>query len=100
QPPPNQGQFQVKFVGTNLAQQSLMGDLTAASHLGASPTYTINDGKIVTELEGTPIATAVYKLGDKYYGARSNEFGYANYAIVPAVTQVSPLGVAPKTPAQ
>jgi hypothetical protein len=23
----------------------------------------------------------VYKLGDKYYGARSNEFGYANYEV-------------------
>lgn len=27
----------------------------------------------------TPLAMAVYKLGDTYYGARSNEFGYANY---------------------
>jgi cell shape-determining protein MreC len=26
----------------------------------------------------------VYKLGDTYYGARSNEFGYANYEIIPS----------------
>jgi hypothetical protein len=23
----------------------------------------------------------VYKVGDKYWGARSNEFGYANYEL-------------------
>jgi hypothetical protein len=27
----------------------------------------------------SPYEVAVFKLGDKYYGARSNEFGYANY---------------------
>ena len=26
----------------------------------------------------------VYKLGDKYLAARSNEFGYANYEVEPA----------------
>ena len=26
----------------------------------------------------------IYKLGDTYYGARSNEFGYANYEIIPS----------------
>jgi hypothetical protein len=29
----------------------------------------------------TPLEIAVYKLGDTYYGARSNEFGYANYEL-------------------
>jgi len=33
----------------------------------------------------------VYKLGDKYVAARSNEFGYANYQIIPAVLELSPL---------
>jgi hypothetical protein len=27
---------------------------------------------------------AIYKLGNTYYGARSNEFGFANYEIIPA----------------
>jgi hypothetical protein len=31
-----------------------------------------------------PYALTFYKLGDTYYAARSNEFGYANYEIVPA----------------
>ena len=30
-----------------------------------------------------PFAVTIYKLGDTYYGARSNEFGYANYEIIP-----------------
>jgi hypothetical protein len=30
-------------------------------------------------------------LGDKYYGARGNEFGYANYEIIPAVEELSPI---------
>ena len=43
-------------------------------------------------LAGTPIEVTAYKLGDKYYGARSNEFGYANYAIIPEVEELNPLG--------
>ena len=58
----------------------------------AHPRYYINNGKIVTVIAGTPIEVAAYKLGDKYYGARSNEFGYANYEIIPDVPEVNPLG--------
>ena len=42
-------------------------------------------------LTHTPIEIAVYKVGDKYLGARSNEFGYANYEIIQAPKEVSPL---------
>jgi hypothetical protein len=72
--------------------QSLTGDTVDASYLGTSRTYNINKGKIVTELEGTPREITVYKMGNKYFGARSNEFGYANYEIIPAVAELSPLG--------
>jgi hypothetical protein len=94
--PANQGQFQVRYVGRNVAMQSMTGDAAGASYLGGSRTYNIHNGKIVTELEGTPIEIAVYKLGDKYLGARSNEFGYANYEMVPAVAELNPLGAAPR----
>ncbi len=97
--PANQGQFQVRYVGRNAALQSLDGDAAEGAYLGASRTYNIANGKIVTELVGTPIEVAVYKLGDKYFGARSNEFGYANYAMVPAEAALSPLGAAPSTAA-
>jgi hypothetical protein len=89
--PANQGQFQVRYVGRNVALQSLTGDTVEASYLGTSRTYSIVRGKIVTELVGTPIETAVYKMGDKYFGARSDEFGYANYEMVPHVSQLNPL---------
>jgi hypothetical protein len=55
------------------------------------------NGKIVTDLVGTPIEIAVYELGDKYFAARSNEFGYANYEIIPAVAELSPLAAAPRS---
>ncbi len=89
--PANQGQFQVRYLGRNVAMQSLTGDAVGASYLGGSRTYNINKGKIVTELEGTPIEIGVYKVGNKYLGARSNEFGYSNYEIIPAVAELSPL---------
>ena len=46
---------------------------------GSTASYVIRDGQLVTTIDKTPFAVTVYKLGDKYYGARSNEFGYANY---------------------
>ncbi len=94
--PANQGQFQVRYVGRNVAMQSLAGDAFDASYLGAMRTYNIANGRIVTDLAGTPIELAVYELGDTYVAARDNEFGYANYEIVPAVAELSPLGVTPR----
>ena len=32
-------------------------------------------------IEGTPFEVTVYRLGDKFVAARSNEFGYANYEV-------------------
>jgi hypothetical protein len=59
-----------------------MGDLARQSYQTTASSYAISGGKIVTELSGTPIGMTVYKSGDSYYGARSNEFGYANYEIL------------------
>jgi hypothetical protein len=89
--PANQGEFQVRYVGRKVALQSLTGDAVGASYEGTSRTYNIQNGKIVTALVGTPIEITVYKIGGKYLGARSNEFGYANYEIIPAVQELSPL---------
>jgi len=95
--PVNQGQFQVRYVDKKMTMQSLSGDAAEASYLGTSRTYNIKDGKIQTDLVGTPIDITVYKMGDKYLAARSNEFGYANYEIIPVVTELNPLGAAPGT---
>jgi hypothetical protein len=92
--PADQGQFEVRYIGRNVAMQSLTGDAIEGSYLGVSRTYTIANGRIVTDLVGTPVEIAVYKAGDKYVAARSNEFGYANYEIVPAVAQLNALEAA------
>jgi hypothetical protein len=41
----------------------------------------IKGGRIITTIGMTPFDVAVYKVGDKYVAARSNEFGYANYEV-------------------
>ena len=48
---------------------------------GSSASYEIKDGHIVTTIDRTPFELTVYRSGDKYVAARSNEFGYANYEV-------------------
>ena len=40
-------------------------------------------GELPAPVSQDPYALTFYKLGDTYYAARNNEFGYANYEIVP-----------------
>ena len=63
-------------------QQSELGNVGRDSYQGAPSAYSIQNGKIVSSLGNTPFEVAVYKVGEKYLAARSNEFGYANYEIV------------------
>ena len=58
-----------------------MGRLGHSGELGSPAPYEIKDGRVVTTLSGTPFEVMVYKIGDKYMAARSNEFGYANYEV-------------------
>ncbi|NLS07097.1 DUF3604 domain-containing protein [Rhizobium sp. P32RR-XVIII] len=87
----NQGQALADNVGRQTLMPSATGDAAAASYLGTPSPYYINDGKLVTVLAGTPIEVTAYKLGDKVYGARSNEFGYVNYEIIPEIKELNPL---------
>jgi Protein of unknown function (DUF3604) len=48
---------------------------------GSSASYVIRDGQLITTIDKSPFAVTVYKLGDKYLAARSNEFGYVNYEV-------------------
>ena len=89
--PANQGQFQLRYVGKNIAMQSLAGDAYETSYLGTSRTYNIAGGKIVADLAGTPIETTVYKVGDKYLAARSNEAGFVNYEITEPEAELNAL---------
>ena len=88
---PNQGQVLVRYVARDSLQPSLVGDLATASQTGMTEPYYINDGKLVTVYAGTPISVTVYKQGDKYFAARSNEFGHVNYQVIPEVKQLNPL---------
>jgi hypothetical protein len=56
---------------------SLIGELLH----GAVAQYEIRDGRLVTEVGGTPFEATVYKVGDRYLASRSNELGYANYEV-------------------
>jgi hypothetical protein len=88
---PNQGQNRFNYAGRSALQPSEVGDPAASSYLGLTSPYYVNNGKLVTQLLGTPLEITAYKLGDKYYGARSNEFGYANYEIIPEPKELNPL---------
>ncbi len=50
---------------------------------GSQMQYEVKDGQYLVQIAGTPIAVTVYKLQDRYFAARSSEFGYANYTIKP-----------------
>jgi hypothetical protein len=82
------GLYQVRNVDPRVLQPSDIGDVVRGGYEGASSPYQIKDGKIVTTVGNAPFEITVYKLGDKYLGARSNEFGFANYEIIPAQTQL------------
>jgi hypothetical protein len=72
--------------------QSEVGAALEGGLLGISSAYAIKDGRIVTSFGNAPYEMTVYKLGDKYLAARSNEFGFASYEVVPQPAQLHPLG--------
>lgn len=88
------GQMLVMNVDPRFPQPSEVGDVASGSYLGTPSDYSIRGGKIVTSFGNREYEFTVYKLaggssdlvtkGDAYLAARSNEFGYANYEIVPA----------------
>jgi hypothetical protein len=48
---------------------------------GGQNSYQISAGRLLTDVAGTTFEVTVYKLGNRYLAARSNEFGYANYEV-------------------
>ncbi len=79
-----EGQSTVFHIGKSATTPSNFGNPVRDGYQGATTPYKIEGGKVVTIISQDPFAVTVYKLGDTYYGARSNEFGYANYEIIPA----------------
>jgi len=70
--------------GFNTAVPSGYGKVALNGYEGITSRYAIADGKLTTFVSQDAYSVTVYKLGNTYYGARSNEFGYANYEIIPA----------------
>src|SRR6185369_10030687 len=70
-------------MGRNSAVPSNFGNPVRDGYQGTTTPYKIEGGKVVTTISQDPFAVTVYRLGDTYYGARSNEFGYANYEMIP-----------------
>ena len=67
--------------------QARNGTQSTAEELGHSlhsgTTYEITeDGKLATSLDGKDFTVSLYKKGNKYYAARADEFGYANYEVM------------------
>ncbi len=77
------GQAIVYHVTRGTPQPSAVGEVAANGYLGNSQAYWIRNGRIVTSLADTPFEVTVYKMGDRYVAARSNEFGFANYEMLP-----------------
>jgi hypothetical protein len=71
-------------VGKSANVPSGVGKVARDGYEGTTHRYRIESGKLITFVSQEPHSVTVYKLGTTYYGARSNEFGYANYEIVPA----------------
>ena len=78
-----EGQTVVFRVGTNATVPSAVGNVEGDGYKALTGAYKIEGGKVVIPVSQQPYAMAIYKLGDTYYAARSNEFGYANYEIIP-----------------
>ena len=71
-------------IGRYATLPSYTGNPMRAGYQGDTSPYKIENGKVVTKVAQDPYAITIYQLGDAYYGVRSNEFGYANYEIIPS----------------
>jgi hypothetical protein len=76
-----EGHMTVFHIGQYANIPSGYGNAMRDGYDGTTIPYKIDGGKLITFVSQDPYAVTVYKLGNTYYGARSNEFGYANYEI-------------------
>jgi hypothetical protein len=79
-----EGQTTLFRIGRGAPMPSGYGNVERDGYQGTTSPYKIEGGKLITFVSQDPYALTFHKLGDTYYAARSNEFGDANYEIVPA----------------
>ncbi len=84
-----EGESNVWHVGSRAATPSSVGNPLRNGYQGTTTPYKIENDKVVTMISQDSFGVSIYKLGDTYYGARSNEFGYANYEMIPTPQIVS-----------
>jgi hypothetical protein len=78
-----EGHTTVFHVGKTATLPSGTGNVIRDGYQGTTTPYKIEGSKLITYVSQDAYSVTVYKLGDTYYGARSNEFGYANYQMIP-----------------
>lgn len=78
-----EGHMTMFHMGTSTTEPSGYGNVVSGGYEGTTIPYKIDNGKVITFVSQDAYAVTFYKLGDTYYGARNNEFGYANYEIIP-----------------
>ncbi len=87
-----EGQMTVFHMGKYMNVPSGFGEVLRGGYLGMTIPYKIAEGRLVTFISQDPYAFTFYKVGDTYYAARSNEFGYANYEVIaPPQIAINPL---------
>jgi hypothetical protein len=72
----NDGHVLITHIGKNAITETEDSELPTA--------YSIKNGKVVSSTGNTAFELTFYKMGDGYYAARSDEFGYANYQVTVA----------------
>jgi hypothetical protein len=78
-----EGHMIVFRAGESMDMPSGYGDVARSGYQGATTPYRIEGGTLVTFVSQDPYSLTFYRLGETLYAARSNEFGYANYEIIP-----------------
>jgi hypothetical protein len=71
-------------VGESADMPSGFGNVVRDGYQGQTSNYKVDGDKLITWVSQDPYAWTFHKLGTNYYAARNNEFGFANYEIIPA----------------
>ena len=79
----NNGQRTFWNINPRDNQPQHFGFVGQDSYQGLSKAYAVKDGKIIEDFGNGPLEWTAYKSGNKVLLARSDEFGYANYEIIP-----------------
>ena len=75
------GRRLIKKVNGKQPEPGEIGDVLHTGEMGSPARYEIKEGRLITTLGNTPYEAMIFKVADKYYGVRRNEFGFVNYEL-------------------